>query len=587
MIVRTALLMLVALTPAIACAQGNTPGPTARDLVGLWYSKLRFGPDVKGKLTIERRGTGWVADIAGYDAGVTMKGDTILLVLPAGRGSFVGRWSSDRRSITGHWIQERAHTNGSAYASPVTLTSRSPSRFSGDVIPFADDFTIYIRVTPRADGTVGAFIRNPERNLGRQVRADEIELDGETVRLLARRDSTGKKGRALSLGYYDDGKIRLWFRGDWYEFTRVPDTARADFYPRGRPTASYTYASPPERDDGWQVAPVEAAGIDREIISRYARALANQTIDSVSVPAIHGVLIARRGKLVFEEYFHGENRDKPHDTRSASKVVATTILGAAMQGGYRVSPETRVYETMIGPAAAASLSPEKRALNIDHLLTMSSGLDCDDSDRNSPGHEDVVAEQDSQPDLYKYILNLKNIRAPGALSVYCSINPHLAGGVISRAAGKTLPVLFHDLIARPMSMGVYHMNLTPTGDAYLGGGIRFLPRDFMKIGQLMLDDGKWKGRQILPPGWAKRASDPRFPLADIRYGYLWWVIDLPYRNGTVRGYFAGGNGGQSVMVIPELELVVASWGGNYADYRLTIAPQREAVSRWVLPAIVD
>jgi CubicO group peptidase (beta-lactamase class C family) len=73
-------------------------------------------------------------------------------------------------------------------------------------------------------------------------------------------------------------------------------------------------------------------------------------------------------------------------------------------------------------------------------------------------------------------------------------------------------------------------------------------------------------------------------LAGIHYGYLWWVTDYPYKDRTVRAFFAGGNGGQVVMSIPELDLVIAFYGGNYGD-RGTLVPQRVYVPEYILPAI--
>jgi len=111
-----------------------------------------------------------------------------------------------------------------------------------------------------------------------------------------------------------------------------------------------------------------------------------------------------------------------------------------------------------------------------------------------------------------------------------------------------------------------------------------LPRDFMKLGQLMLNGGTWNGRRILTPEWCRAAATPRYELAGIHYGYLWWVIDYPYKDRTVRGFFAGGNGGQVVIDIPELDLVIAFYGGNYGD-RATYIPQREYAPKFILPAV--
>jgi CubicO group peptidase (beta-lactamase class C family) len=240
---------------------------------------------------------------------------------------------------------------------------------------------------------------------------------------------------------------------------------------------------------------------------------------------------------------------------------------------------------MNGGTFPAGLEPRKRALTLEHLLTMSSGLDCDDNNDESPGNENTMQSQTAEPDWYRFILDLKNIRDPDALSVYCSINPHLAGGVLARAAHRPLPELFHDLVARPLGIRrYYYLFLTPTGDAYMGGGVRLLPRDFMKLGQLMLNDGMWNGKRILSRDWVRRSVDPKHQIGESKYGYLWWITDYPYRGGTVRAYYASGNGGQYVIVIPKLDMVVAFYGGNYND-RAARVSQQEWVPKYILPAV--
>jgi CubicO group peptidase (beta-lactamase class C family) len=118
----------------------------------------------------------------------------------------------------------------------------------------------------------------------------------------------------------------------------------------------------------------------------------------------------------------------------------------------------------------------------------------------------------------------------------------------------------------------------------MGGGARLLPRDFMKLGQLMLNGGTWNGKRVLSRDWVRRSVEPAYEMGKLRYGYLWWVMDYPYRNGTVRAFAALGNGGQTVMVVPGLDLVVAFYGGNYND-RVARIPQDEYVPRYVLGAV--
>jgi len=568
-------------------ASAAEPDSSARALAGLWEAKVRFGPEIRGSLAIEHEAGAWRAEIAGRISEARLEGDTIRFELADGGGSFRGRIAPGRRRIEGHWIQPATVENGWPYASPVSLGRvGAGERWRGDVDPLEDALTLYLKVEPASGGTLRAFLKNPERNIGRFVRIAALEREGDSVRLLGSA-SNGARGPVLAAGVLRDGALSVPLRGNTYDFRRVDPNAGSDFYPRSRPGggAAYRYREPVRLDDGWPVATPEGVGMSRAKLESFVRMIIDTPIDSLNSPEIHGVLIARHGRLVLEEYFHGEHRDKPHDTRSAAKSLTATLLGAAIQAGVPLSAQSPVYEVMNGGRFAEGLEPRKRAMTLEHLLTMSSGLDCDDNDPNSPGAEDVVEEQTEEPDWWKLTLGLRMIREPGEKAVYCSVNPHLIGGVIRRATGRPLPDLFHDLVAEPLGIRRYWMNLTPTGEAFMGGGVRFLPRDFMKLGQLMLNGGTWNGRRVVSESWALRATSPLVPLAKGMYGYLWWMKEYPYQGRTLRAFFAGGNGGQMVMGIPDLDLVVATYGGNYND-PMMFRNQNQMVPEYVVPAVV-
>ena len=575
---------------------------SAKELVGLWEAKRRFGPDVRGTLLIRQTGSNWQAEIAGRVAEVNIQGDSISFVLSDGKGSFQGNFDSRRTQIAGHWIQHATVEGGTPWASPVSLTKDKQGVWRGEVSPLDDVFTFYLMVKAREDGSVGAFLRNPERNIGRIMRVDRLERDGESVKLFAA-NSASETGRVLAEGEYSDERgvlsIFIPMGGGTFDFKRARLNATSDFYPRGRPTATYVYAPPLAFDDGWQTASLEDVGISREGIQKFIQMIIDTPIDSVSSQEMHGVLIARHGKLVLEEYFHGEHREKPHETRSATKSLSATLVGAAIKAGISVDVSSPVYRVMNGGEFPPDLEPRKKAMTVEHLLTMSSGWDCDDNDPKSLGSENTLQQQTEQPDWYKYALALKMVRQPGETSLYCGTTSHMLGGVVKRASGQSLPVLFHKLLAEPLQIKRYYMNLTPTGDPYGGGGVRFLPRDFMKLGQLHLNGGVWNGRRILSPEWSRRATShlvtmeknitynwetKRMEPGTRKYGYQWWVEDYPYKGRTLRAFFAGGNGGQIVMGIPELDLVIAFYGGNYNN-RASFTPQWVYVPQYILPAI--
>jgi hypothetical protein len=111
------------------------------------------------------------------------------------------------------------------------------------------------------------------------------------------------------------------------------------------------------------------------------------------------------------------------------------MVGAAMQAGINVSPDTPVYSTMLG-VLPAGIDPRKRQMKLEHLLSMTGGHFCDDSNDDAPGNEDRMQDQQEERDWYRFILALPMDRTPGEKTIYCSIDAHLAGGVLAKVAGE-------------------------------------------------------------------------------------------------------------------------------------------------------
>jgi CubicO group peptidase (beta-lactamase class C family) len=555
----------------------------AQDLTGLWKAQQWFGPHARGALLLERAPSGWIADFAGHVVPVQARGNELSFALPDNAGTFQGRL--DKNRITGQWTTSPSRVHGFRYASPVTLTSDGADRWRGVVTPRDDTFTLYLMVQKREDGTLGAFLRNPERNIGVVYNVSQLVLDGKAVRLMGRRMGQ-KSDQALFEGSYDSDNDLLSIpfpnRGGTYDFRREGDDS--NFYPRGKKPQRYAYRAPPARDDGWPTGTLDQARIDRAAMEKFIQTLIDMPMESVHTLEVHGVLVARHGKLVLEEYFHGEHRDRLHDTRSAAKSLTATLIGAALHARAPLQLSTPVYAAMNGGKAPADLDPQKRAMTLEHLLTMRSGYFCDDTNPDAPGNEDTMQDQTEEPDFYRYTLRLPMDREPGSKSVYCSIDPNLALGVLNHTTGEPVLAVHDRLLGEPLRIGNYGWPINRADQPYGGGGVWVLPRDFLKLGQVMLNGGAWQGRRILDADFAKRAGSPLHDLRGIQYGYLWWNIEYPYKNRKVRAYFAGGNGGQLVMVIPELDLAIATYGGNYAD-RVSLALQQEYVPRYVLPAV--
>lgn len=573
---------------AIVLALSLATTASANELAGLWKAKKRFGPDARGTLVVQRTGEGYTADLAGRIVSVTAANGELTFSLPDSQGRFRGKIDG-KGVIAGHWFRFGTPVNGSGgstpnSASPVVLKPDGPNRWSGNVDPSEDTFTLYLLLQPQPDGSLRAVLRNPERDLGTQQGVERLTRDGNAVKLIGKR---GGKEQEVSSGTYDadsDG-ITLVFpgRGGSYDFLR--DTDGSGFYPRGKQPGRYTYRPPLALDDGWPVGTLDAADIDRATMEKFVQSILDMPMDAQEAPQFHGVLIARHGKLVFEEYFHDHHRDKLQNTRSASKSLSALVVGAAMQAGAPLKLTSPVYQVMNGGTFPQDLEPQKRAMTLEDLLTMSAGFFCDDTNENAPGAEDQMWEQSAEPDFYRYLMKAPMATPPGENSVYCSAVSNLALGMAGRAAHEDPMVLFDRLIGEPMKIRRYEWGLDRVGNPYGGGGMNLLLRDFIKLGQLMLDRGTWQGRRIVSEEFAARASSRLYHLRNLYYGYLWWSEDYPYKNRTLHTFSARGAGGQTVTVVPELDLVVATFAGSFASRKGMFAASTDPIPRIILPAV--
>jgi CubicO group peptidase (beta-lactamase class C family) len=292
-----------------------------------------------------------------------------------------------------------------------------------------------------------------------------------------------------------------------------------------------------------------------------------------------------------EEFFFGFDAGRPHDMRSAGKTLAPVLVGLARERGAHVSPATPVYALFPEDTPFANWDDRKSRMKVQDLMSMTAGYDCDeDHTDNAPGNEWIMQGQTAQRDWYKYTLDLPMAHDPGgARAFYCSAELNLVGGAAAKASGVWLPDLFYEALARPLQFRTYHLNLTPTGDAYMGGGAYIRPRDQLKLGQLYLSGGAWNGRRILDPEWVKQSLsvhssfEDRFGV-DHQYGWGWHIHHLKVGDRVYTEYEAGGNGGQLVLILPELDMVVGFTGGAYGDFQSWGRWSVQLVPQCIIPA---
>ena len=586
---RSAWVLLAASMLSASYLTGQAPVAPADRLIGIWGSDNSYGPRLRGELTVRRQDDGsWHASLGGVATSAPIRGDSIILAFPGTLGWFRGAVAASGQ-IEGWWIQPPGLIYDQPFTTRLTLARLRPGTWRGTVVPLEETFTLYLAIWRRAsDGAlIGAF-RNPEFNLRGPASSYRVSLDGDSIRFSARPDTTQPEVRMAA--HFDAQQSQVTMR--WRQLGRTivltpRDTVQAvglfTRVPRGQ---TYRYTVPEPEADGWTTAAAGTVGFDEAALARLVQRISDTLPFDARSPHIHSLLIARRGRLVLDEYFMGHDRTIPHDTRSAAKTYASVMVGAAMLGGIRIGPDTRLYPLVGDLGKGATADPRRDRITIGHLLTHTTGLACDDNDDDSPGNEGTMQSQSAQPNWWRYTLELPMAFEPGSHYAYCSATMNLAGAALTRATRTWLPEYFDRTIARPLQFGRYYYNLQPTQEGYLGGGLRLTPRDLLKIGQVYLDGGAWHGRRIVSADWVRRSTS--LQVADSTQsadGYAWHRGVLKVGDRTYREYEANGNGGQFIMVVPELELAVAFTAGNYLGYGVWRHFRDTLLTEAIIPAI--
>jgi CubicO group peptidase (beta-lactamase class C family) len=338
----------------------------------------------------------------------------------------------------------------------------------------------------------------------------------------------------------------------------------------------YTYQMPTSMKDGWQTGSLSSLGIDMARHTRF--------FDSLPAPKkhnLHSFLLIKHNKLVLEEYFGEEDALVSHDLRSATKSITALLVGIAVDKGYIKSIDEPVSTYLKGYWSAKSKDARKDSLSIRHLLTMSSGLACNDWNSTSQGNEEKMYQTQ---DWLSFMANLPMHTLPGKESHYCTGGVVLLGEIISQASGMRVDQFARQHLFEPLGIKSAKWSYFKDDQKVDTGGHLYLTsRDFGKIGQLVLQQGKWEQQQLVSTDWIRLATQEQVRLADkFAYGFLWWKHSFNISQTQWQATCAQGNGGQFLFVFPDLQLVAVFTGGNYNSPKTDMP--FEIVSKLVLPS---
>jgi CubicO group peptidase (beta-lactamase class C family) len=243
---------------------------------------------------------------------------------------------------------------------------------------------------------------------------------------------------------------------------------------------------------------------------------------------------------------HPFGKDSRHVIHSCTKSIVSVLIGIAIEEGYFEGVEQRVLDILPG-RQVANLDADKRAMTLENVLTMSTGLNCRDSYLY---RWEGLNEMRATDDWVQHMLDLPTVAPPGSLFEYCNGGSFLLSAMVQEATELKAAEFARDRLFEPLGITDFQWPENPQGINIGWGELRMRPHDLARIGYLYLRGGRWDNRQIVPSAWVEASTRSQIggTLQD-GYGYQWWV-----RDDAV--YMALGYAGQYLIVVPALDLVV-------------------------------
>jgi CubicO group peptidase (beta-lactamase class C family) len=429
------------------------------------------------------------------------------------------------------------------------------------------DYTVYLEFYEDTLEILQARIQSNKENRALHFTIDSVRLDGNDIDFDITNDRFGisaeydNKKNNLLLFYGNSGGKRK------VNMTKLNPSNLMGYKPL--PKQEYAYRIPTGLDSVIKTTSFNEVGIDSSMLDFMPK------MNSGNYDHIHSIIITKKNKLVFEEYFHGYNREYLHDIRSSFKSISSLLLGKAIMQNESINVDNPILNYY--PEYDIS-DGEKKDITIHHALTMSTGLKLEDEDEMQWNNNDWVGYKISLPMEHK----------AGEKYEYSSGGMNLLTGVIQKSTKKYLPLFLYEEVLLPLGVQKFQMRTSPKGRAYLPGDFYLRPIDFTKFGMLVLNDGKWKNEQIITSDWINISTQPyikgSWP-SESDYGYLWRLLERNVGGKKMQTIEAWGNGGQFLIIIPEVDMTITFTGGNYNLFPEMEEKPFEILEKYILPAV--
>lgn len=263
---------------------------------------------------------------------------------------------------------------------------------------------------------------------------------------------------------------------------------------------------------------------------------------------VHSLMVVVHGAVIAEGWWDPYGPHLRHDLFSLSKSFTSAAVGLAEAEGL-LSVDDLLLDHLGGDLDRAAVPPHLAAMRLSHLLTMTTGHDVDPTDH-------VFAQRD----WVRAFLDLPVEHEPGTHFVYNTAATYVLGAVVTKVTGERLLDYLTPRLLEPLGVVGATWDQCPLGRDIGGSGLALTTEDIACFGRLLLQDGVWEGRRLLPEGWVGRATARQVPSSnesvDWRqgYGYQFWRAR--------HGYRGDGAFGQFCLVLPEQDAVVAITSGD-------------------------
>ena len=286
-----------------------------------------------------------------------------------------------------------------------------------------------------------------------------------------------------------------------------------------------------------------AAAIQAPAQSDYSSARAA----AAALPQLHSLLVSHEGKLVLEHYAPKYSSSRLANIKSASKSVISTLVGIAIERKLIPSIDAPIVRWF--PELRKAPDQRRQTITIGNLLSMQTGL----ASTSGENYGRWVGSRN----WVRSALDRPMVSDPGTSMEYSTGTSHILSAILTKATGRSTHQFASDVLAAPLGITLARWPRDPQG-IYMGGNEMLMtPRQMIAYGELYLNRGRARGRQIVSAQWVEASCVPRTRSRwdpDREYGYGWWIQDF----GGHRACFAWGFGGQYIWVFRDLDLVVVA-----------------------------